>query len=80
VSKFKRQFLSKHTLVFIHLYCSKADFLKRPISYKYVFLKELANFREAMKIKMSVINKYILFVKYFLKKRAGQDHPTSQPA
>jgi hypothetical protein len=42
------QFVLKHILFFVNLYCSKADFLKNANFLKNVFLKDLTNFIEKL--------------------------------
>jgi hypothetical protein len=52
VFKFNRQFLLKHILVFINLYCSKADFIKNVNFLKICIFKGNGQFyRETVNIK-----------------------------
>ncbi len=56
----------KHALVFISLYWSKAYFLKKANFLQICIFKGIGQlYRKDVNVKMSVINKYILFVKYF---------------
>jgi hypothetical protein len=66
VFKFTRHCSLKYALLFINLLCCRADFLIYVNFLQIRIFKDLTNFKRSCEHKKkSVINKYILFVKYF---------------